>query len=121
MNKKLFVGSALTGLVLAGGIAGSVTAQSAAVATGLTEEQIIEIALLEVPGEVTEVELERKRGTQFYEVEILGEDGVEMEVHIAAEDGDILRVKADDGDCDKDHDDEDDDDADEDEDASEDA
>ncbi|WP_375279821.1 PepSY domain-containing protein [Pseudooctadecabacter sp.] len=108
MNMKLIAGGALTGLVLAGGIAGMVSAQSAADATGLTEDQIIEIALMEVAGEVTEVELENRRGTQFYEVEILAEDGSEMEVKIAADTGEVLKVEAEDRDCDKDDDDDDD-------------
>ena len=105
MNTKLIAGGALSGLVLAGGIAGMVSAQSAADATSLTEEQIIEIALLEVPGEVTEVEFEERRGMAVYEVEILAADGTEMEVKIAADSGDVLRVEADDKDCDKDDDD----------------
>ena len=62
MNTKLFAGSALSGLVLATGIGGLVSAQSVADATGLTEEQVIAIALTEVPGDVQEVELESHRG-----------------------------------------------------------
>ena len=82
MNTKLIAGGALTGLVLAGSIAGMVSAQSVADATGLTEEQVIEIALMEIPGEVQEVELENHRGTQIYEIEIISADGEEMEVEI---------------------------------------
>lgn len=104
MNKKLIAGGALTGLVLAGGLAGMVSAQSAAQATGLTEQQVIEIALSEVPGQVTEVELERERGKQVYEVEILTQDGTERELKIAADTGDILKVKTEKADCDKDDD-----------------
>lgn len=95
MNTKLIAGSALTGLFLAGGIAGMVSAQSVADATGLTEEQVIEIALTEVPGEVTEIELEQRRGADIYEIEILAEDGSEMDVKISAEDGEVLKVAAD--------------------------
>lgn len=95
MNIKYLACGALTGLALAGGLIGSVSAQSAAVATGLTEEQVIEIALTEVPGEVTEVERERHRGQQVFEVEILGKDGIEMEVKIAAGTGEVLKVEAD--------------------------
>ena len=101
MNTKFIAGSALSGLVLVGGISGMVSAQSVAEATGLTEQQVIEIALAEVPGEVTEVELEQHRGQQVYEVEILGADGAEMEVNIAAQTGDILKVSAEGDDCDK--------------------
>ena len=74
---------------------------AAATATGLTEEQIIEIALSEVPGEVQEVELEREDGMRVYEVEILAADGVEMELEIAADTGDVLKIKADGEGCDK--------------------
>ena len=108
MDKKLIVGGALSGLVLAVGLAGMVSAQTAANATGLTEEQIIAIALTEVPGEVQDIELERHRGAQVYEVEILTADGVEMEVEIAAETGDVLKVRADGEGCDEDEDEDDD-------------
>jgi uncharacterized membrane protein YkoI len=105
MDTKLILGGALSGLVLAGGLAGMASAQTVADATGLTEEQIIEIALMEVPGEVQDIELERHRGMQVYEIEILAEDGVEMEVEIAAETGDVLKVRADGEGCDEDEDD----------------
>ncbi len=108
MNTKYLKGGALTGLVLAGGIAGMVSAQTAADTTLLTEEQVIEIALLEVPGDVTEVEQENEDGRAVFEVEILDADGVEMEVTIAADTGEILEIEAED-------DDDDDNDSDEDE------
>jgi uncharacterized membrane protein YkoI len=108
MDKKIIAGSTLTGLVLAGGLAGMVSAQTVADATGLTEDQVIEIALMEVPGEVLSIELERHRGEQFYEIEILADDGEEIEVEIAAETGDVLDVRADGEDCDDDTDDTDD-------------
>ncbi len=107
MNTKYLAG-ALTGLVLAGGITGMVSAQSAADQTGLTKEQIIEIALLEVPGEVTEIEQERRRGKSIFEVEVLGSDGNEMEIYIAADTGEILKVEAESSDCEGDDDDDDD-------------
>ncbi len=109
MNKTFILGGAAAGMIFAGGIAGMVSAQSAATATGLSEEQIIEIALMEVPGEVTDVELERQRGNSVYEIEILATDGTEMEVKIAAESGDILKVKEDGADCNGEHDENDDD------------
>lgn len=104
MNMKLIAGGALSGLVLAGSLAGMVSAQSVAEATGLTEEQVIEIALMEIPGEVQEVELENRRGTQIYEIEVLSPDGEEMEVVIDSQTGDVLRVKAEREGCDKDDD-----------------
>lgn len=101
MNTKHITGGALIGLVLAGGLTGMVSAQSAADATNLTEEQVIEIALMEVAGDVTEVDLEQRRGGAVYEVEVTAEDGSEMEVLIAADSGDVLKVKADGEGCDK--------------------
>lgn len=118
MKKNIMVGGALAGLIMAGGIAGMVSAQSAANATGLTEDQIIEIALSEVAGEVTEVEQEREDGQMIYEIEILTDDDVEFTVEIDAETGEVLDVEEeDDRDCDKDrrHGDHDDDHDDEDE------
>ena len=114
MDKKLIATGALTGLIMVGGLGSMVSAQTAATATGLTEEQVIEIALLEVPGEVLEVELEQRRSTHTYEVEILAETGDEFYVKINAESGDVLKVAADDKDCDRDdEDDEDNDDGEE--------
>ena len=102
MDKKLIAGSALAGLLLAGGIVGTVSAQTLAARTGLTLEQAAEIALLEVPGEIMEVDLEREDGMQIYEIEILSVDGVEMEVEIAADTGDVLEIEAEGDDHDKD-------------------
>jgi len=102
MNTKLITAGALSGLVLAGGVAGMVSAQSAAEATGLTEDQIIEIALTEIPGEVLEVEMDDEDGVTIYEVEILDDDGVEFELILAADTGEILEVEEE-----GDHDDED--------------
>ena len=58
MNTKLIALGALSGLTLAGGDAGMVSAQSVADTTPLTEEQVIEIALAEVEGDVSDIDLE---------------------------------------------------------------
>ena len=50
-----------------------------------------------------EVELERHRSTQIYEIEILAADGTEMEVEIDAKTGNVLMVEAEDEGCDKDN------------------
>jgi uncharacterized membrane protein YkoI len=68
----------------------------------LTEMQAVEIALAEVPGEVQETELEREDGVLVYEIEILTADGVEMEVEINADSGEILEIEAEDDDDDDD-------------------
>lgn len=109
MNTKYIAGGAATGLALAVAIAGMVSAQTASDTTGLTEQQIIGIALVEVPGEVTDIEQERRRGQQVYEVEVLGTDGIEMELYIAADTGEILKVEMENTDCDKDDGDDEDD------------
>ena len=96
MNKKYVAGGALAGLVLTGALVGSVSAQTVADATGLSEEQAIEIALLEVSGEVQEIELEKEDGEMVYEIEILRADGQEFEVEIAAVNGAIIEVEMED-------------------------
>lgn len=104
MDTKLIAGGALSGLLVAGGLVGAVSAQTVAAQTGLTQEQAVEIALMEVPGQVQDVELDDEDGAQVYEIEILTADGNEMEVEIAADSGNVLEIEAE-------HDDDDEDDA----------
>ena len=106
MNTKWIAGGALAGGLVAIGAFGAVSAQSAAEATGLSEEQAIAIALAEIPGAVEEVELEREDGILVYEVEIETADGGETEVEINANSGEIIEVSVDndDDDHDDDHD-----------------
>ena len=101
MDKKLIAGGTLAGLIAVGGVVGMVSAQTAAEATGLTEAQAIEIALMEIAGDVQETELESEDGIQVYEIEIVAEDGTEHEVEIDANTGEVLTVEAEgkDGDC----------------------
>ncbi len=106
MQTKLIAGSGLAALVVAGALAGTVSAQTAAEATGLTAVQAIEIALAEVPGEVEEVELERENGARVYEIEIVTAENAEFEIEIDAVTGEIIEIEAEDDD----HDDDDDDD-----------
>ena len=105
MDKKSTAIGALAGLALSGALVGAVSAQSAAQATGLSEEQAIEIALLEVPGDVQEVELEKEDGMMVFEIEILDADGQEFEIEIAADTGAVIEVEAEDDDDDEDDDD----------------
>ncbi|WP_147127052.1 PepSY domain-containing protein [Shimia ponticola] len=96
---------ALVGLIAAGSLAMTVSAQSTDTdAVIVTEEAAIAAALEAVPGEVQEVELEREDGAQVYEIEILAEDGTETEVEIAAATGDVLEIEREGGKCDKDRD-----------------
>jgi hypothetical protein len=66
--------------------------------THLTPDLLwIVIANTEVPGIVLEAELENEDGTTIYEIEIVKADGVEMEIEINAESGEVLTVEEDDG------------------------
>lgn len=98
MNTKNIAGGALAGLVLSAALIGAVTAQTSATAAELSEEQATEIALLEVPGEVQEVELENEDGVPLYEIEIVKADGQKFEVEIAADTGVVIEVEAEDDD-----------------------
>lgn len=97
MDKKNAALGALAGLALTGAAVGSVSAQSVAEASGLTMQQAIEIALLEVPGEVQEAEIDNEDGMMIYEVEILDADGQEFEIEIAADTGAVIEVESEDG------------------------
>ena len=59
-------------------------------------EQAITIALAEVPGKVTESEIEEEDGTLVWEVEVLGSDNNEYELKIDANDGRVLEKELDD-------------------------
>ncbi|MBV6657397.1 MAG: PepSY domain-containing protein [Devosiaceae bacterium] len=96
--KKTLVTTGLIASLLAATGAGVVMAQSTATAPSLTAVEAIEIALAEVPGEVQEAELDRDDDLPVYEIEILTAEGVEMEVEINAETGEILEIEADDKD-----------------------
>ena len=98
MEKKFVAGGALAGLIMTGALVGAVSAQSAAEATGLSEEQAIEIALLEIPGDVQEIELEKEDGALVYEIEILGDSGQEFEIEISADTGTVIEIEAEDDD-----------------------
>ena len=102
MIKKLIIGNIAAGMVLAGGIVGVAMAdtkdkQAITEAPTLSMIQAIEIANTEVPGIVLEAELENEDGTTIYEIEIVNAEGLEMEVEINAESGEVLLVEEDDG------------------------
>ena len=121
MTPKPVLSGVLAGLFATGAIATTVSAQTAATANGLSIEQVIEIALDEVPGEVQELEMETEDGFKVWEVEILAADGSSIEVEIDAQTGDVLEIDTEDRNDEDDYseddeDDEGDDDDDEDED-----
>lgn len=102
MIKKLIIGNLAAGLILTGGIVGVAVAdtkdkQAVTEAPTVSMIQAIEIANTQVPGIVLEAELENEDGTTIYEIEIVKADGVEMEVEINAESGEVLAVEEDNG------------------------
>lgn len=85
----------------------------------LSEKQAVQIARAEVPGTVTEVDLDDDDGQLHWEIEIDGKDNREHDLDIAADDGTILEHDIDardddrgdrDNDDDRDDDDRNDDD-----------
>ena len=110
MTKAMIAGGALAGLVLTGAMVGTVAAQSDGGIVGMDEDKAVEIALVEVPGTVQDVELDDEDGVPIYEVEILSTDGQEYEVEIAADTGAVVEVETEDEDDDDDHEDDDHDD-----------
>jgi uncharacterized membrane protein YkoI len=60
-------------------------------ANKITQEQASEIALKVVPGKVTDIAIEKKRGRKVYVVEIVAEKGgVETDVLVDIESGKVL-------------------------------
>lgn len=86
------------GLVVA--LAGTSAVVAAEAATAyIGKEKAKQIALKEAPGKVTDVDLERKRSAVYYEVEIDRQNsGREVDVHVEAATGKVLKVEEDDDD-----------------------
>ena len=85
--------------VLAGGgftIANAQGQAALAKQAKITQDEAINAALEKVPGTVEEVELEDKKGTIVYEIELVSTDGTEHEVEVDAQTGEVLKVEADD-------------------------
>jgi uncharacterized membrane protein YkoI len=59
-------------------------------AAKITEEQATKIALERIPGKVTEVKIERKRGKSVYVVEIQTPNGGEKDVFVDIQTGEIV-------------------------------
>ncbi|MDP3765644.1 MAG: PepSY domain-containing protein [Nanoarchaeota archaeon] len=62
--------------------------------TDITEEEAIQIALKRVNGEVTDVEIERKKGHEVYAVEI-DDNGDEVDVFVDVKTGEIVGTERD--------------------------
>ena len=67
---------------------------SSAEAPKITEDEAVKIALETVPGEVTDVAIEKKLGANRYVVEVISEeDGLETDVIIDIETGEVLATE----------------------------
>jgi uncharacterized membrane protein YkoI len=64
--------------------------ERAAPAPKITEEQARKIALERIPGKVTDVTIERKKGRNVYVVEIRTSDGDEKDVFVDIVSGEIV-------------------------------
>jgi hypothetical protein len=64
--------------------------KSTAPVAKVSEEQATKIALERIPGKVTDVAIERKRGKNVYVVEIRTPDGGEKDVFVDIESGQIV-------------------------------
>ena len=58
--------------------------------TKITKEQATKVALEQVPGKVTDVTIEKKRGKNVYVVEILSPDQGEKDVLVDMESGKVV-------------------------------
>ncbi len=85
----------ILGTVLSLGLALSILGQVAPAHAEIDVATAIKIALERVPGRVEEVERDHERGKPVFEVDILGDDGVEYEVTIDANDGSVISVQRD--------------------------
>jgi uncharacterized membrane protein YkoI len=65
-------------------------AQAQSPATKISQEQATKIALERIPGKVTDVKIERKRGKNVYVIEIQTPDGGEKDVFVDIVSGDIV-------------------------------
>ena len=107
--KKWMMIPALAGVLVIGGVAMAGNAGQSLAATPkglLTMEEAEAIAVKSVDGKVTQIELDREKSGDIYEVEVKS-DGVEYDLDIDAKTGKVLRTDKDDYD-DDDFDDSDD-------------
>ena len=58
-------------------------------------EDAISIAMSQIPGEVTKIELDTENGRLVYEVDIITRQGIEYDMEIDAESGRITKLKRD--------------------------
>mgnify|MGYP005999084775 CR=1 FL=1 len=102
-NTHKIVASGLLGLVVVGTSAFAIASQnnneqSAQLVNeaALTVDQAISIALAEVPGQVTETEIEKEDGKLVWEISVLDNQNQTFELEIDANSGEVLEKELDD-------------------------
>jgi len=88
MNMKKTIRAGLLAILFLAPATAATHAQSSA--AKITEAQATKIALEQIPGKVTDVKIERKRGKNVYVVEIQTPDGGEKDVFVDIESGKIV-------------------------------
>ncbi|MCJ8007390.1 PepSY domain-containing protein [Lederbergia wuyishanensis] len=99
MNKKILI-PALALTIIGSGAVGATLIKPAFASTSantatITKEQSKEIALKEISGAVTDVELEKEHGTLAYDIEIKDANGIEHDVVVDANSGKVLKTETD--------------------------
>jgi Peptidase propeptide and YPEB domain len=85
--------STLAAFVVLLGLDGGAAAQSGRAPARVSEEQATQAALKTLPGKVTDVTVEKKRGKSVYVVEIVSDkDGAETDVLVDLESGLVLGI-----------------------------
>lgn len=95
--KKWMMVPALAGAVIIGGVAMVANAEQGLAATPkglLSMEEAKEIAVKSVGGKVTDIELDREKSGDVYEVEVQSK-GIEYDLDIDAQTGKVLRTEKD--------------------------
>jgi len=88
MNMKETIRAGLLAILLLGSAMAAAHAQSSV--AKITEAQATKIALEQIPGKVTDVKIERKRGKNVYVVEIQTAKDGEKDVFVDIESGKIV-------------------------------
>jgi uncharacterized membrane protein YkoI len=88
MKRAIYAG--LLAIFLVPAMAAAQAQRQTPPAAKITEEQATKIALERIPGKVTEVKIERKRGKSVYVVEIQTPNGGEKDVFVDIQTGEIV-------------------------------
>lgn len=87
MNMKETIRAGLLAILL---LASAMAAHAQSSVAKITEAQATKIALEQIPGKVTDVKIERKRGKNVYVIEIQTPDGGEKDVFVDIGSGKIV-------------------------------